>query len=102
MPVPAAGKASISVSKGLATKRMRYAAPFQQLVVSGRQALRGGQSVVLNVIHRNKLTKRIRMAVGRKGSYRTPVKLAKKGLFRLYVSTREPWPRRRSGRATSA
>ena len=66
---------------------MRYAAPFQQLVVSGRvKPYVAGQSVVLNVIHRNKLTKRIRMAVGRKGSYRTPVKLAKKGLFRLYVS----------------
>jgi hypothetical protein len=86
-PVPAAGKASISVSKGLATKHMRYAAPFQQLVVSGRVKPHvAGQSVVLNVIHRNKLTKRIRTAVGRRGTYRTPVKLAKKGLFRLYVS----------------
>jgi hypothetical protein len=88
-PLPAAGKASISVAKGLATKRMRYAAPFQQLVVSGRvKPYVAGESVVLQVVHRNKLTKRIRVRVGRKGSYRTTVKLAKNGLFRLYVKHR--------------
>jgi L,D-transpeptidase catalytic domain/Putative peptidoglycan binding domain len=86
VPAPAAGKASISVSNGLATKRMRYAAPFQQLVVSGRvKPYVAGESVVLQVVHRNKLTKRIRVRVGRKGSYRMKVKLAKNGLFRLFV-----------------
>ena len=56
-PAPAAGKASISVCKGLATKKMRYAAPFQQLVVKGRvKPYVAGQSVVLNVIHKNKLS----------------------------------------------
>jgi L,D-transpeptidase catalytic domain/Putative peptidoglycan binding domain len=37
------------------------------------------------VIHKNKLTKRIRVPVRRKGRYRIPVKLAKNGLFRLNV-----------------
>ena len=84
--MPAAGKASISVSKGLATKKMRYAAPFQQLLVSGRvKPYVAGESVVLQVVHRNKLTKRIRVAVGRKGRYRVPVQLKKMGGFRLYV-----------------
>ena len=85
-PVPAAGKTSISVSKGLATKKMRYAAPFQQLVVSGRvKPYVAGQSLVLHVVHRNKLTRRIGVAVGAKGRYRVPVQLKKKGGFRLYV-----------------
>ncbi len=85
-PAPAAGKASISVFKGLATKKMRYAAPFQQLVVKGRvKPYVVGQFVVLNVIHKNKLSKRIRVPVRRKGRYRIPVKLAKNGLFRLNV-----------------
>ena len=88
-PAPAAGKASISVFKGLATKKMRYAAPFQQLVVKGRvKPYVVGQFVVLNVIHKNKLSKRIRVPVRRKGRYRIPVKLAKNGLFRLNVSAR--------------
>jgi hypothetical protein len=85
-PEPAAGKASISVSRGLATKSMRYAAPFQQIVVSGRvRPYVAGEAVVLSVLRKGKLTKRIRAAVGSRGRYSIPVKLVKEGLFRLVV-----------------
>ena len=85
-PAPAVGKASISVSKGLATKKMRYSAPFQQVIVSGRvRPYVQGESVTLQVVRKGKVMKRIRRAVGRKGRYRVPVKLVKTGLFRLYV-----------------
>jgi hypothetical protein len=85
-PAPVAGKASISVSKGLATKKMRYAAPFQQLVVSGRaKPYVPGERLVLYVLRRGKVTKRIESVVGSRGRYSIPVKLVKKGRFRLVV-----------------
>jgi lipoprotein-anchoring transpeptidase ErfK/SrfK len=85
-PVPAAGKASIAVSRGLATKGMRYSAPFQQLLVRGRvKPYVVGEAVTLSVVRKGKVAKRIRRTVRRGGRYRIPVKLAKAGLFRLVV-----------------
>jgi L,D-transpeptidase catalytic domain len=85
-PAPVAGKASISLSKGLATKKMRYTAPFQQIVVSGRvKPYVAGERVVLYVLRRGKVTKRIDASVGRRGRYSIPVKLVKTGRFRLVV-----------------
>jgi peptidoglycan hydrolase-like protein with peptidoglycan-binding domain len=87
VPEPAAGKASIKVSRGLATEGMRYSAPFQQLVVRGRvEPYVAGQRVMLRVVHEGKVTKRIRGPVRRGGRYEIPVKLAKTGLFRLAVT----------------
>jgi multidrug efflux pump subunit AcrA (membrane-fusion protein) len=69
-PTPVASKASISVSHGLATKKMRYAAPFQQIVVRGRvRPYVAGESVTLHVLRRGKVTKRINAAVGARGRY---------------------------------
>jgi hypothetical protein len=85
-PAPVAGKASISVSRGLATKKMRYVAPFQQIVVKGRvKPYVAGESVVLHVLRKGKATKRISAAVGRGGRYSIPVQLVKQGRFRLVV-----------------
>ena len=85
-PTPVAGKASISVSRGLATKKMRYAAPFQQIVVRGRvRPYVAGESVTLHVLRRGKVTKRISAAVGARGRYSIPVQLVKEGRFRLVV-----------------
>jgi hypothetical protein len=85
-PEPLAGKASISVSRGLATKTMRYAAPFQQIRVRGRvRPYVAGENVVLYVLRRGKVTKRIQAAVRRGGRYSIPVQLVKQGLFRLVV-----------------
>ena len=86
VPEPVAGKASISVSHGLATRTMRYAAPFQQIVVNGRvRPYVAGEQVTLYVLRKGKVTKRIRAAVGKRGRYSIPVKLVKEGLFRLVV-----------------
>jgi L,D-transpeptidase catalytic domain/Putative peptidoglycan binding domain len=85
-PQPVSGKATIAVARGLATKEMRYAAPFQQLVVRGRvKPYVQGETVTLNVVRRGKVAKRIRRAVGRRGRYSIPVKLAKTGSFQLFV-----------------
>jgi hypothetical protein len=85
-PTPVAGKASISVSRGLATKKMRYAAPFQQIVVRGRvRPYVAGESVTLHVLRRGKVTKRISAPVGARGRYSIPVQLVKEGRFRLVV-----------------
>ncbi len=86
VPQPLAGKASISVSHGLATKTMRYAAPFQQVRVRGRvRPYVAGENVVLYVLRRGKVTKRVQAAVRRGGRYSIPVQLVKQGLFRLVV-----------------
>ena len=86
VPQPAAGTASIKVARGLATKGMRYSAPFQQLLVRGRVApYVAGQTVTLRVVREGKVAKRIRGPVGPGGRYKIPVKLAKTGLFRLVV-----------------
>jgi lipoprotein-anchoring transpeptidase ErfK/SrfK len=83
-PVP--GKASISVSRGLATKSMRYAAPFQQIVVRGRvRPYVTGEQVTLYVLRRGRVTKRIETTLRSGGRYRVPVQLVKQGLFRLVV-----------------
>jgi hypothetical protein len=85
-PEAVAGKASISVSRGLATKSMRYAAPFQQIMVRGRvRPYVAGEQVTLYVLRRGKVTKRIEAAVGVRGRYSIPVQLVKQGLFRLVV-----------------
>jgi L,D-transpeptidase catalytic domain/Putative peptidoglycan binding domain len=86
VPKPLAGKASISVSRGLATKSMRYAAPFQQILVRGRvRPYVAGENVTLYVLRRGKVTKRIEAAVRRGGRYSIPVQLVKQGKFRLVV-----------------
>lgn len=95
-PAPAAGKATISVSGGLATKKMRYSAPFQQLVVKGRvKPYVAGETVTLSVLRRGKTMKRIKRAVGARGRYRIKVQIAKTGLFRLVVKHRGSAAQRR-------
>jgi len=85
-PEPLAGQASISVSRGLATRSMRYAAPFQQIMVRGRvRPYVAGENVTLYVLRRGKVTKRIQAPVRRGGRYSIPVQLVKQGLFRLVV-----------------
>jgi L,D-transpeptidase catalytic domain/Putative peptidoglycan binding domain len=85
-PEPLAGSASISVSRGLATRTMRYAAPFQQILVRGRvRPYVAGENVTLYVLRRGKVTKRIQAPVRRGGRYSIPVQLVKQGLFRLVI-----------------
>ncbi len=85
-PAPVKGKATIAVSGGLATKKMRYAAPFQQLVVRGRvKPYVAGEKVTLVVLRRGKTTKRISRAVKAGGRYRFKLQIKMTGRFRVVV-----------------
>jgi L,D-transpeptidase-like protein/putative peptidoglycan binding protein len=86
---PPPGKASLSVDGGLATKKTRYFAPSQQVVVRGvvRPYVRG-EVVTLYAIRRGKASKQVRRAVGRRGRYEVRFKVGNPGPVRLLVKHR--------------
>ena len=60
-PVPVAGSASFGVAGGLATKKARYFAPGQTVVLRGRaRPFVAGQVVTLQVVRKGKQSKRVR------------------------------------------
>ncbi|MBA3358995.1 MAG: hypothetical protein H0U20_06025, partial [Thermoleophilaceae bacterium] len=60
-PAPAKGRASVEVSKGMATRRVRYVARGQKLKVVGRvRPFVAGQVAVLEVARRGKVVSRHR------------------------------------------
>ncbi|HEU0023147.1 MAG TPA: hypothetical protein VFQ12_00855, partial [Thermoleophilaceae bacterium] len=67
-PAPAAGKATLSVKGGLATKKTRYFAPSQQVVVRGvvKPYVRG-EVLTLYAIRGKKASKQVRRRVGNRG-----------------------------------
>jgi hypothetical protein len=85
-PEPAPGKASISVHGGLATKKTRYVAPSQEVVVKGvvKPSVRG-EVLTLYAIRRGKATRQVRRAVGRRGRYEFRFKVGNPGAVRLVV-----------------
>lgn len=86
---PAAGKASLSVEGGLATKKARYFAPSQEVVVRGvvKPFVRG-EVLTLYAIRHGKASKRVRRAVGRRGRYEFRLKVGNPGPVRLVVKHR--------------
>ena len=89
-PVPVAGKASISVAGGLPTKKLRYFARGQRVVVKGSvKPFVAGQSVTLQIVRRGKVAGRRTAAVipGKKGGgrFRVRFKTKRRGLLRLVV-----------------
>lgn len=88
-PEPAAGKASMKVAGGLATKRTRYFAPSQQVVVRGvvKPYVRG-EVLTLYAIRRGKASKEVRRKVGRRGRYEFRFKVGRPGAVRLVVKHR--------------
>ena len=88
-PDPAAGKASLSVHGGLATKRTRYFAPAQEVVVRGvvKPAVRG-EVLTLYAIRGKKASKQVRRKVGRGGRYEFRFKVGNSGAVRLVVKHR--------------
>jgi hypothetical protein len=89
-PVPVAGKASISVAGGLPTKKLRYFARGQKVVVKGTvKPFVAGQSVTLQIVRRGKVAGRRTAAVikGKKGAGRFSLrfKTKRRGLLRLVV-----------------
>ena len=88
-PEPAAGKASLSVHGGLATKRARYFAPSQEVVVRGavKPAVRG-EVLTLFAIRGKKASKQVRRRVSRGGRYEFRFKVGNAGAVRLVVKHR--------------
>ena len=88
-PAPAAGKASFRIAGGLATKKTRYFAPSQQVVVRGvvKPYVRG-EVLTLYAIRRGKASKKVRRAVGRRGRYEFRFKVGNPGPVRLVVKHR--------------
>jgi L,D-transpeptidase catalytic domain/Putative peptidoglycan binding domain len=88
-PEPPEGKASLSVKGGLATKKTRYFAPSQEVVVRGvvKPHVRG-EVLTLYAIRRGKASKQVRRSVGRRGRYEFRFKVGNPGAVRLVVKHR--------------
>ena len=88
-PEPAAGKATLSVKDGLATKKARYYAPSQEVVVRGvvKPYVRG-EVLTLYAIRGKKASKQVRRTVGRRGRYEFRFKVGNAGPVRLVVKHR--------------
>jgi peptidoglycan hydrolase-like protein with peptidoglycan-binding domain len=88
-PQPVAGKASLSVAGGLATRKARYFAPSQEVVVRGQvKPFVRGEVLTLYAIRHGKASKQVRRAVGRRGRYEFRFKVGKPGPVRLVVKHR--------------
>src|SRR5215212_5111431 len=86
VPKPAAGKASLAVHGGLATKRTRYFAPSQEVVVKGLvKPYVKGQVLTLYAIRHGRASKKVRRAVKRRGRYEFRFKVGNAGPVRLVV-----------------
>ena len=88
-PEPVAGKASLSVHGGLATKKTRFFAPSQEVVVRGVvKPYVPGEVLTLYAIRRGKASKQVRREVGRRGRYQFRFKVGNPGPVRLVVKHR--------------
>jgi hypothetical protein len=88
-PKPAAGKASLSVHGGLATKKTRFFAPSQEVVVRGVvKPYVPGEVLTLYAVRRGEASKQVRREVGRRGRYQFRFKVGNPGPVRLVVKHR--------------
>ena len=88
-PQRAKGKATFSVDGGLATKRTRYFAPSQEVVVRGVvKPYVPGEVLTLYAIRGKKSSKTVRRHVGRRGRYEFRFKVGNAGAVRLVVKHR--------------
>ena len=85
-PAPVAGTATFKIKSGLATKKMRYFAPAQQVLVRGRvkQAV-PGEVLTLYAIRGKKASKTVRRRVKAGGRYEFRFKVGGPGRLRLVV-----------------
>ena len=83
---PAAGKASIKVKSGLATAKVRYVAPQQEVLVRGRVTPAvPGEVLTLYAIRGKKASKTVRRKVKAGGRYEFRFKVGNAGGLRLVV-----------------
>jgi peptidoglycan hydrolase-like protein with peptidoglycan-binding domain len=86
---PAAGAAGYKLKGGMATEKVRYYAPAQQVVMRGRVSPAvPGEILTLYAIRRGKATKKIRRRVRNGGRFEFTFKVGKPGLVRLVVKHR--------------
>jgi hypothetical protein len=89
-PPPSAGKATMAVAGGVATKRSRYFARRQAVLVSGTvKPYAPGQTVTLTVVRKGKVVIRkrvaVRLAKSGAGRYSTRFTPTRSGFLRLSV-----------------
>jgi len=81
-----AGSATYKVSGGMATSKMRYFAPSQQVVLRGRvKPAVPGEVLTLYTVRGKKATKKIRRKVGKGGRFEFKFKVGNPGALRLVV-----------------
>jgi len=81
------GRASLKALGGLATAKVRYYAPHQQVVLRGRvKPAVAGEVLTLHAIRHGAASKRIRRAVNRSGRFEFRFKVGKPGFLRLVVT----------------
>jgi peptidoglycan hydrolase-like protein with peptidoglycan-binding domain len=86
---PVAGAAGYKLGGGMATEKIRYYAPAQQVVMRGRVTPAvPGEVLTLYAIRRGKTTKKIRRKVRNGGRFEFTFKVGKPGLVRLVVKHR--------------
>jgi peptidoglycan hydrolase-like protein with peptidoglycan-binding domain len=83
---PAAGEAGYDLENGLATKKMRYFAPAQEVVLRGRvRPAVPGEVVTLYAIRGKKASKKVRRKVKSGGRFEFRFKVGNPGVVRLVV-----------------
>jgi hypothetical protein len=88
-PPPSTGAATYKLAGGLGTKKMRYYAPSQQVVIRGRvNPGVPGEVLTLYAIRRGKASKKVRRKVGNAGRFEFRFKVGKRGLVRLVIKHR--------------
>jgi hypothetical protein len=87
---PASGAASFGLRGGIATEKMRYYAPSQQVVVHGRVTPAvPGEVLTLYAIRGKKASKKVRRRVGEGGRFEFRFKVGGPGALRLVVKHRQ-------------
>ena len=88
-PPPAPGKATYKLHSGLATSKMRYFAPQQEVVVRGRvKTAVVGEVLTLYAIRGDKASKTVRRKVKARGRFQFRFKLGGPGRLRLVIKHR--------------
>jgi peptidoglycan hydrolase-like protein with peptidoglycan-binding domain len=86
---PVEGKAGYKLSGGFSTRKMRYFAPFQQVVMRGRvRPAVPGEVLTLYAIRGGKASKKVRRKVRRGGRFEFRFQVGKPGTVRLVVKHR--------------
>jgi L,D-transpeptidase catalytic domain/Putative peptidoglycan binding domain len=86
LPVPVAGAAGYQMKGGMATERMRYYAPSQEVVVRGRvRPAVPGEVLTLYAIRGKNATKQIRRTVRPGGRFEFRFKVGNPGVVRLVI-----------------